>query len=201
MKKYSRVLCAVCACAVIGALSGCQSTPNEQPSAPKTVTTDAAIEQAPPAVNLIKNDDPRLSMDTVKQHYQQKAANNDEQVYSAYADQIIARCPVTEELLSILRLDEWQETSLPENEAAGQGYRHTMESTGDGYLRLYIGDTYATLQLCDTVDYQYENGATTTFTQVQGVRYFSLPQEYDGEFVEQIALYSNAHSDIDDTYM
>ncbi len=192
MTNCSRLLCAVCACAVIAALAGCQSTSDGQPPAPQTVTTDVVIEQAPPAVNLIKNDDPRVTVDHLRQVLDQLSTEQGVLDFWVF-EMSHYHCAVDAELIEGLRLDEWQQADIDptaETHHDEWPFRAALEECDDGTIYLTVCDNYAMLELIVPVEYQASETHRATIDQQQAVTYFELPQETSSEIKQWVYNHS-----------
>lgn len=97
-------------------------------------------------------------------------------------------CPVSPQLMSVLHLEQWQETTVDEDVYMEQRVLSHSLGSKDGYaLKLNIGKEYGGIEwYADVIDEVSEDGVTLSREELQGVLCFALPQDNAGELIGQL---------------
>lgn len=129
-----------------------------------------------------------LSLSAVEEHYDRLLQEHADVSYSA-ALSISITCPVTDELLDILRFDEWQICDVdPDSEEYKEQYyyRQVIQYDEDSSVVLYIGDTYGAIERrARVIEPLFFEGIGIGDVCVESIC-FKLPQESPQEIVQAL---------------
>ena len=155
------------------------------------LTDPPAEEQENPTASIGE-----LSIDDAVSYYRENVLTKDELWYGGRQGiGVDICCPASERLMEILCFEQWQETDAEREDYLEQCvFSQSLGRKGDYSLKLTVGTQYGGIEWYrEVTDEIYEDGAVLSREEMQGVRYFALPQESEGGMVKALADLSRCY--------